>query len=107
MIEEEKYEEALDIIEPIIVEGENYKAEKLKKEAIEKLIMRDKNIAAKLKIAASNEGDIKKKRDLLLRAKTIFQNLIDKYSESPLIDKVKRNISVVDEELIKLPTTSE
>ena len=107
LIEEEKYEEALDIIEPIIVEGENYKAEKLKKEAIEKLIMRDKNIAAKLKIAASNEGDIKKKRDLLLRAKTIFQNLIDKYSESPLIDKVKRNISVVDEELIKLPTTSE
>ena len=107
LIEEEKYEEALDIIEPIVIEGKNYEAEKLKKEAIEKLIMRDKNIAAKLKIAASNEGDTKRKRDLLLRAKSIFKNLIDKYPESPLIEKVKRNISVVDEELMNLPSPSE
>lgn len=107
LIEKEKYEEALDTLDPIVAGGENYEAEKLKKEAIEKLIVRDKNIAAKLKIAANNEGDKQKKRDLLLKARSIFQNLIDKYPASPLIDRVKRNISVVDEELMKLPSADE
>ena len=107
LIEEEKYEEALKILEPIALEDGNYEAKKSKKEAIEKLILRDKNIAAKLKIAADKENDLSNRRDLLLKARSIFQNLIDKYPASPSIERVKRNISVVDEELMKLPLGDE
>lgn len=107
LVEEEKYEEALDILEPAFEEGDNYEAEKVKKEAVEKLINRDMNIAGKLRIAALNEGDKQKKRDLLLKARSILQNLIDKYPASPSIGRVKRNISIVDEELMQLPPVTE
>ncbi|MGD9160262.1 MAG: hypothetical protein PVG39_17735 [Desulfobacteraceae bacterium] len=107
LIEKEKYKEALDILDPIVAGDKNYEADKVKKEAVEKLITRDKSIAAKLWLAANKESDNQKKRDLLLKARSIFQNLIDKYPASPLIDRVKRNISVVDEELMKLPSADE
>ncbi len=100
LIEEEKYEDALNILDIAVTDEGNYEAERLKNEAIEKLITRDKNDAAIIYRAAKAENNIQRKRDLLLKARSIFQNLIDKYHASPLIDRVKRNLSVVDEELI-------
>lgn len=107
LLEEEKYEEALDILEPVVEEGENYEANKINNEAVRNLINRDMIIAGKLRIASINESDKQKKRDLLLKARSILQNLIDKYPASPSINRVKRNISVVDEELMKLPSVDE
>ena len=107
LIEEEKFEEALDILDPIVAGGENYEADKLKKEAVKQLIERDIKIAGKLRVAAIKEGDKQKKRDLLLKARSILQNLIDKYPTSPSIDSVKKYISVVNEDLINLQSTND
>ena len=63
--------------------------------------------AGKIFRAAMGESNLQRKRDLLLRAKSILSSLIDKYSTSPSIDMVIRNISVVDEELMKLPSADE
>lgn len=105
LIEEEKFEDALDILKPIIVEEGNYEAEKIKKEAIEKLIIRDKLNAVKLRMAAKKESDLKKKRELLLKAKIMLKNLIDKYPASPLLKK--SHILKIDEELMQLPPTND
>ena len=107
LIEKEKYKEALDILEPIVEEGGNYEAEKVKKEAVEELIKMEKLNAGKIFRTAMGESNLQRKRDLLLRAKSILSSLIDKYSTSPSIDMVIRNISVVDEELMKLPSADE
>ena len=107
LAEEEKYEEALAILEPLIIQGKNYEAEKLKNTTIEKLINKDKLLAANYKREANSENNILRKRDLLLKARSIFQNLIDKYPESPLIDRIKRNITVVEKELMHLPSINE
>ena len=96
LIEEEKFEDALEILEPVVAEGGNYEADKVKKDAIERLINREKLIAANLKREANEEINVQRKRDLLLKVKSIFQNLIDKYPTSPLIDRIKRNVSVVE-----------
>lgn len=107
LIEQEKYEEALDILDPIVTAGGNYEAEKIQKDAIEKLIIRDKNVAAKLKIAANQERDIQRKRDLLIKSRSILQNLIDKYPASPLLETSKRNILKIDNELMELNNTND
>ncbi len=107
LIEKEKYEDAINILGTIVVEDGNYEAERLKNEAIEKLITREKNSAAVIYRAAMEESNIQRKKELLLNAKSIFQNLIDKYDTSPLIDRVKRNLSVIDQQLIQLPLTGE
>ena len=103
LIEEEKYEEALDILEPIVDEGGNYEAEKVQKEAIEKLINMEKLSAAKIFNTAMGESNLQRKRELLLRAKLILNSLIDKYPASPLLEMSKKNILRIDDELMKLP----
>ncbi|MBN2418996.1 MAG: hypothetical protein JXL81_06395, partial [Deltaproteobacteria bacterium] len=107
LIEEEKYLQALDILEPLVAAGINYEAEKLKREAVEKYINSEKLLAANLKRESNKVIEITRKRELLIKAKSIFQNLIEKFPESPLIDRVKRNISVIDEELVDLSSHSD
>ena len=107
LIEQEKFDEALNLLEPLVAKGGNYEAEKLKKQAIEELINREILNAAKLKLAAKNESDIQKKRALLVSSKAILSNLIEKYPSSPQINKLKSYSLKIDDELTQLPDSEE
>lgn len=103
LIEKEKYEEGLHILEPILMNGENYEAEKLKNQAIEKLINREKTDAGFIFRAAMEEkSNIQRKKELLLKAKSILINLIDKYPNSLLLEIPKKTVLKIDNELMKI-----
>ncbi len=101
-IEDEKYEEAISILKPLASDGSNFEAEKLKNLAIDKYINNERLKAAKLFIAANEEKNTKKKMELLLSSKSILDNLINSYPETPILEKLKRYIIKINEELRKL-----
>jgi outer membrane protein assembly factor BamD (BamD/ComL family) len=98
-MEDEKYEEALNILKPLTSEGSNFEAEKLKNLAIDKHINNERLKAAKLFVAAGEEKDIQKKKELLLKSKKILESLINKYPETPLLEKLNNYITKINIEL--------
>jgi hypothetical protein len=98
-IEDEKYEEAIRILAPLTSEGSNFEAEKLENMAIDKYINNERLKAAKLFMAANEEKNMKKKKELLLSSKAILENLINNYPETPLLEKLNSYISKINTEL--------
>ena len=108
MIEEDKFEEAIAKIEELNQTHEiNAETEALKERAIEKLINRERNRAAKLFLAAKKTQDTIKKEEYLRLSYEILEALIDKYPSSPLSKKLESHISIVREEMDKLGISSE
>lgn len=108
MIEEENFEEAIAKIEEINQSHEiNAETEALKERAIEKLINRERNRAAKLFLEAKKTQDTPKKEEYLRSSYEILKALIDKYPSSPLNKKLESHISRVREEMDKLGISSE
>ena len=103
MIEEDKFEEAIAKIEELNQTHEiNAETEALKERAIEKLINRERNRAAKLFLAAKKTQDTIKKEEYLRLSYEILEALIDKYPSSPLSKKLESHISRVREEMDEL-----
>ena len=99
-IEEERFEEAVSKLEDLEKEqGKSNKTQELKRIAIEKLINKRRNQAARLYLMAKKTEDRKKKREYLSSSYKILQVLIDKYPASPLYNKVISNIDSVKQEL--------
>ena len=108
MIEEEKFEEAIAKIEELNQAHEiNAETAALKERAIEKLINRERNRAAKLYLEAKKNQDILKKEEYLRSSYEILKGLIDKYPSSPLNKKLESHIARVREEMDKLGISSE
>jgi hypothetical protein len=103
LLEEEKFEEAISQLESLEKEHlAGRESEVLKERAIEQLINRERNRAAKFFLAAKQTQDTSKKEAYLRESYGILKNLLDKYPSSPLIDKVKSNLAIVTEEIEKL-----
>jgi tetratricopeptide (TPR) repeat protein len=103
LIDEEKFEEALQELEKLEVEqpgGAEVKA--LKETATEKLIQQERNKAAKLYLMARNTSDPGKKEELLLASYNKLKVLIEKYPSSSLNNTLNNNIIKVRDELRKL-----
>ena len=75
---------------------------KLKDLAVERLINRDRNKAAKIFLMAKKAIDPIKREELLLTSYKILKALIDKYPSSNLINKLNDHIRTVRKELGKL-----
>jgi hypothetical protein len=103
LIDEERYETALAMIDELQTEGEmTPEAEGLKALATEKHINVERSKAAKMFLLARNANEVKKKRELLHSSRQILIHLIEKYPSSPLIDRVISHLEKVDDELEKL-----
>lgn len=103
LIEEENYEAAINAFS----EAEAYQkldpeSRALKDLAVESLINKERNRAAEIFLAAKKTRDLSKKRELLNSAYKILKNLIDSYPSSPLNQKLKSNIAIVENELNSL-----
>jgi len=103
LVQGEKYEEALGKLEELAQmralpqEGENLKAL-----AIEKIINRERNKAAKLFLLARNTADPAKKEDLLKSSHQILKAVAEKYPTSPLNKRINDNIRAIEAELSRL-----
>jgi outer membrane protein assembly factor BamD (BamD/ComL family) len=69
--------------------------------AMEKIINRERNKAAKLFLDARNTKDPAKKEEMLNSSYNILKAVADKYPSSPLIPKVRDNMNQVTRELAK------
>ena len=103
MIDKEDYEAAIDAFSKVEASHElDAESRKLKERAVESLINKERNRAAELFLAAKKAGDPSKRKELLDSAYTILKALIDKYPSSPLNQKLKSHIAIVQNELDRL-----
>ncbi len=100
LIRSEKYEEALLKLDEL--PSSDPEVKELKNTAVERLINRERNKAAKLFLAARNAKDPAKKEELLNSSYNILQAVADKYPSSPLIPKVQDHMNQVTKELVKV-----
>jgi len=100
LIRSEKYEEAMVKLDELPPSDPEVK--ELKNMAVEKIINRERNKAAKLFLTARNTKDPAKKEEFLNSSYNILKAVADKYPSSPLIPKVQDHINQVTKELVKL-----
>jgi len=105
LIEQENYEQALSILNEVKESSEQI--DELKNRAIEGIINRERNKAAKLFLLAKEEKDIQKKKEYLEDSYRILEALIVQYPESPLIKRVEENLKEVEKELNKINAMGE
>lgn len=100
LIRSEKYEEAILKLDELPPSDPAVK--ELKNMAVEKIINRERNKAAKLFLTARNTKDPVKKEELLNSSYNILKAVADKYPSSPLIPKVQDHMNQVTKELVKV-----
>jgi hypothetical protein len=102
-VDEEKFEEAISSLEALerdLLASDESRA--IKDRAVEKLIHRERNKAAKLFMAARQSNERTKKEEFLNTSYGILRVLVETYPSSPLSERVKENMARVQEELEKL-----
>jgi outer membrane protein assembly factor BamD (BamD/ComL family) len=101
-LDEEKYEQAISSLDALSEREESHEIKELREQAVESLINRERNRAAKIFLTARRTQDPEKKEEYLRSSFNILKALIEKYPSSPLINKVKSHLEKVEEELEKL-----
>jgi hypothetical protein len=108
LIEEERYEEAIKIIEGFEEgHGMTLETEQVKDLAIEEIIKRERNRAATSLLKARQTTDPIKKEELLLLSYNRLKALTEQYPTSSLVEKLNRDMETVKTELDKLETAPE
>jgi outer membrane protein assembly factor BamD (BamD/ComL family) len=74
----------------------------LKDRAVEKIINRERNKAARLFLAASKSKDPAKKQELLTSSYNVLKAVADKFPSSPLTPKLQNHMNQVTKELAKV-----
>ena len=101
-LDEEKYEQAISSLDTLSEREESHEIKELREQAVESLINRERNRAAKIFLTARRTTDPEKKEEYLRSSYNILKELIEKYPSSPLINKVNSHLEKVEEELEKL-----
>jgi hypothetical protein len=103
LIDEEKYEAALNALGEMEASQElDSESRALKERAAEGHINKERNRAAEIFLTARKTSDPSKKKELLNSAYNILKTLIDTYPSSPLNQKLRSHIAVVQNELNRL-----
>ena len=103
LIEEEKFEEAVNKLDEI-KDAQDLSAESaaLRERAVENYINQERNRAAEIFLAAKKTKNPSRKKDLLKSSYEILNTLIDKYPSSPLNEKLKSHLTIVKKEIDRL-----
>ena len=81
-------------------------ADALRALAVEKLVNRERNRAAKLFLMAKQAKEPSEKEALLLSSRNILKTLLEKYPSSSFSEKINSHIAIIEEELAKLRAES-
>jgi hypothetical protein len=103
MMEQEKYDEVITQMDGLEQQGMmGTEADALRSQAIEKLVNRERNRAAKLFLMAKQAKEPSEKETLLLSSRNILKALLEKYPSSSYNEKINSHIVIIEEELAKL-----
>ena len=102
LIEEEKFEEAIASLDALAPEQDSHKIKELKERAIENLINRERNRAARVFLKAKQTQNPIDKEKYLRSSYNILSPLIEQYPLSSLNKKIKTHMNRVVEELSRL-----
>jgi hypothetical protein len=107
LIEQEKYEEAVVPIDSRSWGKElGTEAKQLQDLAVEKIVNRERDQAARLFFMARNTQDPARKESFLIDSRNILKALLEKYPSTPLSKRINDNIKRVEEELSKVKGSS-
>jgi hypothetical protein len=107
LIEQEKYEEAVVQIDSRSWGKElGTEAKQLQDLAVEKIVNRERDQAARLFFMARNTQDPARKESFLIDSRNILKALLEKYPSTPLSKRINDNIKRVEEELSKVKGSS-
>ncbi|HBF42221.1 MAG TPA: hypothetical protein DDW42_01075 [Desulfobacteraceae bacterium] len=108
LVENEKFEEAIKKLSELKT-SRNLRAEseELENQAVDQLVNRERNKAAKLFLASRDTLDQAKKKQYLKSSYDILKGLIEKYPSSSLNTRLKSNIKKVSQELDKLQNSGQ
>ncbi|MBW1681652.1 MAG: hypothetical protein JRF59_08280 [Deltaproteobacteria bacterium] len=108
LLAEEKFDEAISRIEALEKEGRTGpEVRKIKAEAVEKLIRRERNRAAMLFLAARKTADRSRKEKYLRASFHRLKILVERYPSSPLVTKILSNMETIRKEMQKLGVSPE
>jgi hypothetical protein len=100
LVEEEKFEVAVSKLDTLEAEqGYSRDIKELREQAVEGLINRERNRAAKFYLKAKKSADPGEKEKYLRVSYEILKDLIERYPSSPLNDKLNSHIERVEDEL--------
>ncbi|MEJ2723270.1 MAG: hypothetical protein P8175_01245 [Deltaproteobacteria bacterium] len=103
MMEEEKYDQVIAHVDSLEEDGMmGAEADALRSLAVEKLVNRERNRAAKLFLMAKQAKEPSEKEALLLSSRNILKALLEKYPASSFSEKINSHIAIIEEELAKL-----
>ncbi len=103
LIEEEKFEEAVNKLDEIKdAQDLTPESKALRERAVESHINQERNRAAEIFLAAKKTKDLAKREELLKSSYDILKALIDKYPSSPLNQKLKSHLTIVKKEIERL-----
>jgi len=107
-----EYDKAIDAFSKTL--GTSYDARARQKidEAANLAAREDRRRAAELFVRSGRTKDLRSRKKLLLASRQLLQDILIKYPQADLIDKVKRNlrrinqeIEAIDPDLLKMPVT--
>jgi len=109
LMEEEKFEEAVKMLEDLknTQDFESEETKAMKNRAVEELISSERDRAARIFLMAGKTDEPQKKKDLLMSSLNILKALVEQYPTSNLIYKLKDNIKTVEVELENLNNNKE
>jgi hypothetical protein len=101
-LEEEKFEQAISNLDTLSDVEESLEVRELREQAIEGLINRERNRAARIFLNAKRTQNPEKKEAYLVTCHEILNSLLERYPSSPLSEKIRSHIRKVSEEMEKL-----
>ncbi|MDW7772580.1 MAG: hypothetical protein SCH71_06780 [Desulfobulbaceae bacterium] len=97
-----EYDEAIEIFSSLLETSYGERARMQIEDATQLAVQEDRRKAAELFVRANRMTDLNVKISLLLESRELLQNILIKYPGSSLADKVKSNLSRIEEEIISI-----
>ena len=100
-----EYDEAITVFSSLLETTYGERARMQVDEAILLAAQENRRKAAELFVRANRTTDLATKIELLLESRELLRNILIKYPQSDLVDKVNRNMSRIEEEITAIDPT--
>ena len=97
-----EYDKAIEAFTKVLGTSYDERAREKIDEAANLAAREDRRRAAELFVRSGRTHDLWSRKKLLLASRQLLQDILIKYPQSDIIDKVKRNVHRIDEEINKL-----
>jgi len=104
-LEAKEYDQAIEAFTKLLGTSSAAKAKKRIDEAADLAAQEDRRRAAELFVRSGRTHDPLSRKKLLLASRQLLQDILLKYPQSDLIEKVKRNLKRIDEEINAIDPT--